>query len=389
MLNIALFGPPGAGKGTQSQLLIEKYNLTYISTGDMLRQEIADGSEFGKKAKDIIAKGHLVSDELIVEIIEKRINEHTDSKGILFDGFPRTVVQAYILDGLLLKMNTSLSCMISLEVPEEELIERLVKRGETSNRNDDVPEVISNRLKEYRNKTAPVARYYKERGLLHTIKGTGTIQKIHSRIAKVINATLNKEWMNVVIAGVPGAGKGTQGRLLADKYKLYYISTGGKIRKEVENDTEIGRAAKPYLEKGELVPDEIIIKVIENEIKKHSNVKGFVFKGFPRTIIQVYILDALLRKLNSSVSVCMELNISTLESIKRLSKRGKTSQARSYDKNTDLIIHRLEEFEERSVKVLDYYRKSDKLMTVNANGDSDEVFERMCKTMDKAFKKVR
>mgnify|MGYP000893355348 FL=1 len=129
MLNIALFGPPGAGKGTQSQMLIEKYNLAYISTGDLLRQEIAEGTELGKQVKDIIGKGGLVSDEIMVDLIEKKIITSSDKKGILFDGFPRTLVQAYILDGLLLKLNTSLSCMLSLEVPDEELTRRLIERG--------------------------------------------------------------------------------------------------------------------------------------------------------------------------------------------------------------------------------------------------------------------
>ncbi|HRZ42559.1 MAG TPA: nucleoside monophosphate kinase, partial [Bacteroidales bacterium] len=137
MMNIALFGPPGAGKGTQSKMLLEKYNLTYIATGDMLRTEIAEGSELGLLARSVIDRGQLVSDEIIVQMIEKKISTNPDTKGFLFDGFPRTVVQAYILEGLLLKMNTSLNSVLSLEVPEEELVRRLVERGKTSGRSDD------------------------------------------------------------------------------------------------------------------------------------------------------------------------------------------------------------------------------------------------------------
>lgn len=163
MLNIALFGPPGAGKGTQSKYLIEKYNLTYIATGDILRQEIAEGTPLGMEAKDIIDKGGLASDEIIVQIIENRILMNPDANGILFDGFPRTVVQAYILEGLLLKMNTSLMCMLSLEVPREELIRRMLERGKTSGRADDKAEVINFRLQEYENKTIPVANFYNKK----------------------------------------------------------------------------------------------------------------------------------------------------------------------------------------------------------------------------------
>jgi len=389
MLNIALFGPPGAGKGTQSKLLIEKYNLTYIATGDILRQEIAENTELGKQAKDIIAKGGLVSDEIIVQIIEKKIKTNPDSKGILFDGFPRTLVQAYILEGLLLKMNTTLSCMISLEVPEKMLIQRLLDRGKTSERSDDNMEVIKNRLNEYNTKTAPVAEFYDEKDKLYKINGVGSIKDIHERITQAINNTLKQEWLNIVIAGPPGAGKGTQGRFLADKYNLYYISTGSKLRKEVKNETEIGKTVKPYLDKGELIPDEIVIQLIEREIKKHQNVNGFVFKGFPRTLIQAYILDGLLMKVNSSVSVCMELNIPTLESIKRLSARGNTEKARSYDKSTDLIVKRLEEYERRTAPVLDYYKKVDKSMTINAKGSREEVFERLSGSVENAFKNIR
>ena len=148
MLNIALFGAPGAGKGTQSKELVKKYNLTYISTGDILRKEIAAGTELGLQAKDIINRGGLVSDELIVQIIEKII-ESADEGGILFDGFPRTVVQAYILEGLLHRMNRRLLCMLSLEVPREELISRMLKRAAIEGRADDNEEVIKNRFKEY------------------------------------------------------------------------------------------------------------------------------------------------------------------------------------------------------------------------------------------------
>jgi len=220
MLNIALFGPPGAGKGTQSKMLLEKYNLTYISTGDMLRQEISEGTKLGLQAKSVIERGGLVSDEIIVQLIEKRIVENTNSNGILFDGFPRTTVQAYILDGLMLRLKTSLTCMVSLEVPEDELVRRMMERSKISGRSDDTEEVIQFRLKEYENKTKPA------------ISGTGEIQDIFSSITNVIQQTLRKTWINVVLYGPPGAGKGTQALKLAEKYNLVYISTGKMLRRE-------------------------------------------------------------------------------------------------------------------------------------------------------------
>ncbi len=388
MLNIALFGPPGAGKGTQSALLIEKYKLTYISTGDLLRQEIAEGTEIGKQAGDIINRGQLVSDEMIVELIEKRIMT-TANNGILFDGFPRTLVQAYILEGLLLKLNTSLACMLSLVVPREELIERLLERGKSSGRSDDTADVIEYRLEEYENKTKPVIEFYQLREKYIPINGVGPIPEVFKRLTESVDRTLQNVWFNLVLTGAPGSGKGTQGRLLAEKYHLYYISTGSLLRREVKANTEIGIKAKEVMDKGDLVSDELVIQLIEREIQQHNSVRGFIFKGFPRTVIQAYILDGLLRRLNSTVSYCIELNASTLESVKRLSSRAKTPNARSYDMNTDLIIHRLEEYHEKTVAVGSFYDKQHKFASVDATGDQETVFNRLSDKVEKAMRILR
>ena len=389
MLNIALFGPPGAGKGTQSALLIEKYNLAYIATGDLLRHEIAEGTPLGQKAKDIIGSGQLVSDEMIVQLIEKRIVSSVDKNGILFDGFPRTMVQAYILEGLLLKLNTSLACMLSLEVPRKELIDRLVERGKVSGRTDDAEEVIEFRLEEYNNKTKPVAEFYEDREKYFIIDGVGEIKDVFKRLVSSIDRTLQNVWFNLVLTGAPGSGKGTQGKLLAKKYNLYYISTGSLLRREMKTNTPVGIKVKEIMDLGELVPDEIVIRLLESEIKQHNNVRGFVFKGFPRTIVQAYILDGLLRRMDSTVSYCIELNTSTLESIKRLSSRAKTSRARSYDLSTDLIVHRLEEYQEKTLPVADFYSVQNKFATIDAIGEEEEVFERLSVTVEAAMKVIR
>lgn len=385
MLNIALFGPPGAGKGTQSKMLLEKYNLTYISTGDMLRQEISEGTKLGLQAKSVIERGGLVSDEIIVQLIEKRIVENTNSNGILFDGFPRTTVQAYILDGLMLRLKTSLTCMISLEVPEDELVRRMMERAKISGRSDDTEEVIQFRLKEYENKTKPVAEFYKAKGKYHAISGTGEIQDIFSSITNVIQQTLRKTWINVVLYGPPGAGKGTQALKLAEKYNLVYISTGKMLRREMKNNTEIGKRITPFMEKGEIVPDEIAIALIERRIQEHPDAKGFIFKGFPKTIVQAYILDGLLLKLNQSVSIAIGMETSTLECFKRLSSRGKTDNRRPYDESMELIINRLDEFINRTKAVGDYYEKQRKFVSIDGHGTEDEIFDRLTDTVDKAL----
>jgi adenylate kinase len=377
MLNIALFGPPGAGKGTQSEKLLEKYNLTYISTGDMLRKEISEGSALGLEAKSVIASGGLVSDELIVKIIEKTIRTNTSSKGILFDGFPRTTVQAYILEGLLLKLNSSLDCMVSLDVPDQELIDRLLLRAKTSGRSDDTLEVIKVRLKEYEDKTKPVADFYAKKNKYFPVNGVGEIDEIFDNIVDTIEKNRKKEYTNIVILGKPGAGKGTQGKFLAEKHNLVYISTGAMLRQEVANNTAIGKIAKPYMDKGQIVPDEIPIKLIEEKIESNPNAEGFIFKGFPRTIVQAYILDGLLQREDMQLSGMIEMRISTLEAVKRLSARAHTDRARPYDMTTDLIVDRLEQYQQKTQPVNEYFKKQEKFHSVKATGTEEEVFNRL------------
>jgi len=388
MLNIALFGPPGAGKGTQSKKLIEKYNLAYISTGDLLREEIAEGSELGNKAKDIIARGELASDEVIVQIIEKTIRMKTeDVNGFLFDGFPRNYVQAYILEGLLLKLNTSLTCMLSLDVPNDELVSRLMERGKTSGRNDDNMTVIQKRLEEYENKTVPVIDFYKQKDIYFSIDGVGTIDEIFSRLTTTIDKALSKRLLNVVIMGMPGSGRGTQAKKIAEKYNLVYISTGKILRQEeVAMGTELGKVAKPYMDRGEIVPDEIAVKVIEKKIREHPNANGFVFKGFPRTIVQAYILDGLLRRMNSSISTIVELNLSEIRAIKRLSRRSKTDKARYYDMDTDVIIQRFEVYEDKTKPVIDYFKRHKQVSSVDANKNEEEIFDQITTVVDESIR---
>lgn len=180
MLNLVIFGAPGAGKGTQSDLLVEKFNLNHVSTGDLLRKEIADQTALGQRIKSIMDAGNLVSDDIVVEMIDKAIAR--DTQGILFDGFPRNVAQAEVLDQLLAKHGRTLTCTISLDVPREELISRMLKRAAISGRSDDNEETIKNRLKEYENKTLPVADYYRKKGLLVEVNGQGDVKDISADI---------------------------------------------------------------------------------------------------------------------------------------------------------------------------------------------------------------
>ena len=188
MLNLVLFGPPGAGKGTQSNLLIEKYNLIHLSTGDILRSEIAAGTALGMKAKILMDRGDLVPDEVVIGMISSKLNNNPSANGFIFDGFPRTSAQAEALDNLLEEKRTSISSMISLKVEDKELIKRLLSRGKDSGRADDQDEsIIANRINEYNNKTAPLNEYYSEQNKLSEIEGNGTVEDIAEKINDVID----------------------------------------------------------------------------------------------------------------------------------------------------------------------------------------------------------
>ena len=188
MLNIVLFGPPGAGKGTQSEKLIEKYNLLHLSTGDLLRAEIKSQTQLGLEAKTLIDKGELVPDAVVIGMIENKINENSDVKGIIFDGFPRTVAQAEALDVVLNEKDTPISGMIALEVEDAELIKRLLERGKTSGRSDDQDEsLIANRIVEYNSKTKPVADFYASQNKFASVVGVGSIDEIFTSVCGAVD----------------------------------------------------------------------------------------------------------------------------------------------------------------------------------------------------------
>ena len=188
MKNIVLFGPPGAGKGTQSDKIIDKYNFTHISTGDLFRKHLSEGSQLGKIAKRYMDDGNLVPDDVVIKMVELIIAECIDCSGVIFDGFPRTVNQAIALDEMLKKWNERISGMILLEVDEEELKNRILLRGKTSGRTDDQDiEKINNRIQVYKDETLPVANYYKSQYKLNAINGVGSIDEIFDNICKVID----------------------------------------------------------------------------------------------------------------------------------------------------------------------------------------------------------
>ncbi|GAB3180873.1 adenylate kinase [Telluribacter humicola] len=190
MLNLVLFGPPGAGKGTQSEKIIDKHKLVHLSTGDLLRSEIKAGTELGLQAKTLMDQGILVPDEVVIGMIDNKLKENKEAAGFIFDGFPRTVKQAEALDNLLHSYNEQITVMVALVVDEEELAKRLLLRGATSGRPDDQNvDLIRKRIQEYNEKTTPVADYYRQQGKYVGVDGIGEIDEIFITICNAIDTT--------------------------------------------------------------------------------------------------------------------------------------------------------------------------------------------------------
>ena len=189
MKNFVLFGKPGSGKGTQAEHLSEKYELYHISTGDLFRKNISQNTKLGLLAKSYMEKGDLVPDEVTIKMLENEIKENSQSKGFLFDGFPRTIAQAESLDQFLLSINMQINATIALEVDEEELISRIIDRGKTSNRSDDQDiEKIQNRFSEYNMKTSTLSRYYKDQNKFFEVNGHGSVDDITKRLFDLIDS---------------------------------------------------------------------------------------------------------------------------------------------------------------------------------------------------------
>ena len=188
MINLVLFGKPGAGKGTQAEFLKATYQLVHISTGDVFRFNIKNETALGKLAKSYMDQGDLVPDEVTINMLEAEVEKHSDAKGFIFDGFPRTEAQAESLDAFLSKKDMKISATVALEADDDELVARLLKRGETSGRTDDQDEEkIRNRFEEYNQKTAPLRKFYQKQEKFHSIDGIGSIEEITQRLTSVID----------------------------------------------------------------------------------------------------------------------------------------------------------------------------------------------------------
>jgi adenylate kinase len=289
----------------------------------------------------------------------------------------------------MIKLNTALNCLISLDVDKEESVKRLLIRGETSGRKDDNEVVIRKRLIEYDDKTKPVLQFYKDRGIYIPVKGQQSIEKVSQDIDDIVQEELHKSLFNMVLFGYPGSGRGSQGKALAKKYGLEFVATGTMLDQEIKNESPVGKQIKSLYESGQLVSDHLVVQLIEKKLEESKGVKGFIFKGFPRTLVQSYILDGLLKKNGSSISMVVDIEVPTLELIRRLDARSQTDACMPYDTGTDKIVKRLQEHETKTVPVIEKYKQLHGLTKIDGLGSFEEVFERVSKEVESGMKSMR
>jgi adenylate kinase len=208
-------------------------------------------------------------------------------------------------------------------------------------------------------------------------------------ITAIVRHELSKRLFNVVLFGYPGSGRGSQGRALARKYDLEYVATGPMLDQEIKQGTETGARITTLFENGQLVPDEIVVQLIEKKLAASKNVKGFIFKGYPRTLVQSYILDGLLKKHGSSISTIIDIEVPTLELIGRLDERSKTDRCMPYDTSTAKIVKRLHEHETKTVPVIQKYHQLHQVFRIDGMGTFDDVFARISAVIDDGFKRMR
>jgi len=289
----------------------------------------------------------------------------------------------------MLKLNTSLTCLISIDLPEEVCVQRLLNRGKTSGRSDDNETVIRNRLREYTEKTLPVLQFYKEKGVCFEVNGLADIAQVTQQIDAIVTAEVGKQPLNILLFGYPGSGRDSQGKALSERFGLEFISTNEMLESEIRNETPIGKKIVHLYENGLLVSDDIVVQLIERRISEAKNAKGFIFKGFPRTLVQSYILDGLLRKRGTTISMAFELEVPVLDLINRLDERSKTEHSMAYDTSTARIVKRLKEHESKTLPVIARYAQRHGVTKVNGLGTFEEIFERLSSEIENGIKNLR
>ncbi len=464
-MTIALIGPSGAGKGTQAIKLAAEYDLLHISTGDLFRESLEKRTALGLLAKRYMNQGELVPDEVVEAVVEEWLWKVLPGKRILFDGFPRTLYQAKALDKLFQTTDRFLEAVIYLKVPDDEIIRRIPGRvicrtcqapyhldfkpaavrgtcdichGELYRRDDDQLDIVRDRLKASHRMIGSVVDYYQESGKLVIIDGAGYIDPVHRAIVEAIDAVERRQVpaatreeseqiqalkgdvsaltpeetigysLNIVLVGGPGSGKGTQADQLKQQFSLPHIATGDLFRENLRNQTDLGKLAKSYMDRGELVPDNVTEAMVRDRISQPDVKNGFILDGFPRTVSQAEALNVILTGLQRRLDGVLHIKVSDEEIVRRLSGRLICRQCQTPyhvefnppsrkgmcdscegelyqrdDDNPETIRTRLKTYHAQTAPLIEHYQEADLLITIDGEGELSDVTKRVMLTTQK------
>jgi len=455
-MNIALIGPSGVGKGTHAASLCARFDLRHVATGDLFRHHLQARSALGLLARKYMEQGELVPDEVVDAIMEEWCVRRAADEGVLFDGFPRTVYQAQFLDGLLQKLNRPLDAVICLHVPDATIVDRLAGRlicrqcqasyhrtlhparregicdlcgGELYQRPDDSTQLVQARLRVFHRMTGPVLEHYAAKGRLAIISGEGSILEVRARLLAFVTAMqqgsatfvtraeaarlapvesaamsaaqLARVSPDVVLLGGPGSGKGTQAERLCAGLRLPHIATGDLFRENLRQATELGKLAQTYMNRGELVPDDVTEAMVEERLARPDTQEGFILDGFPRTLPQAGALTDMMTRLARRIVAVLYIKVPDEALVVRLSGRliCRACQAPYHlqfkpprqsgvcdscggelyqraDDNPATVRARLATFHAQTEPLIAYYRQAGLLHEINGEGPLAEVSAR-------------
>lgn len=460
-MNLALLGPSGVGKGTHATNLALRYNLRHVATGELFRHNLESHSALGLLARKYMAAGELVPDEVVDAMIEEWGYTLAPDQGTLFDGFPRTNYQVGFLDGLLQQLNRTLDAVVYLKVSDEEIIRRLTGRlicsvcqtpfhaefnaprqpglcdhcsGKLHARDDDTAELIHRRLRVFHRTTEPVIEHYRAANKLVIISGEGPIAEVSAHLVTALDAVRNGSYsfattdettvvsvaaptvrhlkpparpcLDLVLLGGPGSGKGTQAEMLSKELNLPHIATGDLFRENLRQATELGRLAKTYMDRGELVPDDVTEAMVAERLARPDAHDGFILDGFPRTLPQAVALLEMLAHLHRHLGGVLYINVPDEAIVRRLSGRFICRECQSpyhlqfkppakpgvcdrcggelyqrSDDNPATVRARLVTFHAQTEPLINYYSQAGLLQEIGGEGSVAEISERSLVTI--------
>jgi adenylate kinase len=453
-MNIALLGPSGAGKGTHTRELCLRFDMQPISTGDLLRENLEKGTLFGQLARRYMDAGELVPDEVVDGILAEGLCGFSADANILLDGFPRRREQAEFLDEIFKRDGRQLDGVVYLHVPENEIVHRLTGRlicsnchepyhksdrppaklgvcdlcgGDVKRRVDESAEMALKRFRVFQRHIRPVLDYYQRQGKLQIVHAARPVAVVRDDLilafdsvyigattpatredvayvirAREIPALPKTKTLNLVLLGAPGSGTGTQADRLAEEFGLQHIASGDLFRENLNNKTKLGEMARTYMNRGELVPDDITEAMVEERLARPDAAEGFILDGFPRTLPQASALAEILRHLHRSLSAAVYLRLPDQVIIERLCGRlicssCQTPYHRSFhppqadgvcdkcggklyereDDKPETVRARLRIFHKQTEPLIELYKRDGLLIEVDGHGDIATINERV------------